>query len=617
MVDRNGPEGGLNQQHDDNDPHGFNNGYDFEGDDPGDFDFDIDEFSRMTEPRNEQTQTNPSTINQEYYLSPVYGSHNIIDQHSYPTVNQNIHQPMDQNQSIGNNAHAGQTVAGPRHAVAELVDDHQSNSAVPQAPGQETAAEASAHSHQQGTRGSMMQNSDEQARVQAMVHRSGFWDTIVRPGELPGGGSLTGSYKAFFNLFPEQRGEIIQRYDAFVLQHPAPAISRSPPIGRSSGQVATATQRADDDFYGFTNGSDYEPPQREGSEYPRGPAGNGLSTDVLRTDVTVEDPVTVEVEMDGMEGTEEAGGMEARVKVEAMQEAKEMEEAESEHEVKMAETAKKGKKSRKAAKQKPRANPPAYIADITDPDNARWAIAHPDPADFTQLRPRNDDLATVKHKMHFYGKQFYDALQVAGVADLSGYPDMAQSSDPKRATDITNRFQKQQRETLEKVRGLMVKNQQIKDARANCILAFEAAVFMHELGVPNEDYEDIKAHPDRKSAHYPHIDLKSICSARLEKMIALVTDFKTIALDLLEGKNMRDFAQDPKYYAEKKQAYLKSNATRAASNAAVKKVREGPDEQGGKATKARMERGSKMGTARQSKKRKMTAAKVEASDDEE
>ncbi|KAK0314876.1 hypothetical protein LTR82_012868 [Friedmanniomyces endolithicus] len=281
-------------------------------------------------------------------------------------------------------------------------------------------------------------------------------------------------------------------------------------------------------------------------------------------------------------------------------------EYESEHE------SKKGKKDRKTAQQKPRSSPPAYVAGITDPDNARWALAHPRSADFTRVRPRNDDLAAVKGRMHFYAKQFYDALQTAGVVDLSGYSSMARASEPGRDNDIANRFQKQQREALEKARDLMIEPQQIKDARANCILAYDAAVFVHETGVPTKDFEDVTDHPERESAHYPHIDLVAICSARLEMMIDLVRDFKPIALDVLEGKHMRDFAQDPVYYAGKKQTFLKSNATRAASNAAVKKGKDNLYTGDGVATSSEANGGGETTAGRRSKKRKVTTSETEA-----
>ncbi|KAK0844593.1 hypothetical protein LTS02_015628 [Friedmanniomyces endolithicus] len=273
---------------------------------------------------------------------------------------------------------------------------------------------------------------------------------------------------------------------------------------------------------------------------------------------------------------------------------------------------KKGKKDRKTAQHKPRSSPPAYVADITDPDKARWALAHPRPADFTPVRPPSDDLATVKDRMHFYAKQLYDALQTAGVVDLSGYPGMSRLSEPGGGNDIANRFQKQQREALEKVRDLMIEPQQIKDARANCILAYDAAVFVHEIGVSTKDFEYVTDHPERKSAHYPHIDLVTICSARLERMIDLVRDFKPIALDVLEGKHMRDFAQDPMYYAGKKQTFLKSNATRAASNAAVKKGKDNIHTGDGAATSSKANGGGETTAGGRSKKRKVTASEVEA-----
>ncbi|KAK5696493.1 hypothetical protein LTR97_007795 [Elasticomyces elasticus] len=247
------------------------------------------------------------------------------------------------------------------------------------------------------------------------------------------------------------------------------------------------------------------------------------------------------------------------------------------------EVPKKAKKARKVLKA-PQSHDtePEYIEDIANPDAALMSIAHPDLIYFTKISPPYDDLATVKTQMHAYAKRFFDAIKAPGAQDFVGHKVVL----PQKAEHVQNmltRFANQQKKAKEDISKLLTTPLQAKEARANCILAFAAAVFMHEVGVLSDEYAIIKAKPDRKSVHYPHADLESICSVRLEKMIKVVKDFKVAAVDILEGKNLKEFARDPDWYLTVKTNNMKSNATRALTSKELKAAAKQASEDGAKA----------------------------------
>ncbi|KAK4899963.1 hypothetical protein LTR27_002725 [Elasticomyces elasticus] len=269
-----------------------------------------------------------------------------------------------------------------------------------------------------------------------------------------------------------------------------------------------------------------------------------------------------------------------------------------------ADAPKKAKKARKVS-QAPQSDntEPEYIEDIANPDAAMISIAHPESVYFTKIAPRDDDLATVKTQMHAYAKRFFDAIKAPGARDFVGHKVVL----PQKAEHVQNmmtRFHNQQKKAKEDVSKLLTTPLQAKEARANCILAFAAAVFMHEVGVLSDEYAIIKAKPDRKSVHYPHADLESICSVRLEKMIRVVKDFKVAAVDILEGKNLKEFARDPDWYLTVKTNNMKSNATRALTSKKLKAAAKQVSKDGAKAEETR------------GKKSKRKFAEVEGEDGE-
>ncbi|KAK5746232.1 hypothetical protein LTR17_000967 [Elasticomyces elasticus] len=269
-----------------------------------------------------------------------------------------------------------------------------------------------------------------------------------------------------------------------------------------------------------------------------------------------------------------------------------------------ADAPKKAKKARKVSKApESHDTEPEYIEDIASPDAALMSIAHPESVYFTKIAPPDDDLATVKTQMHAYAKRFFDAIKAPGAQNFVGHKVVL----PQKAEHVQNmmtRFHNQQKKAKEDVSKLLTTPLQAKEARANCILAFAAAVFMHEVGVLSEEYAIIKAKPDRKSVHYPHADLESICSVRLEKMIKVVKDFKVAAVDILEGKNLKEFARDPDWYLTVKTNNMKSNATRALTSKELKAAAKQASEDGAKAEETK------------GKKSKRKFAEVEGEDED-
>lgn len=197
------------------------------------------------------------------------------------------------------------------------------------------------------------------------------------------------------------------------------------------------------------------------------------------------------------------------------------------------------------------ANAVLYINDIASPAKAHAIIDHPDPNECQKLSIVGDDFAHVKaNQQHFYAQRFFEALQFPGV------------EDPSKSTleeVAKKRFDSQQSSHLKKVQELLKTPAQQKEARANCILAFDAGLFVHEFGVPKELYDKSKQTSARKSVQF---DINSICSDRLEDMVQMVKNYKLIAFDLITGKKMHRLAYDAKYYAEQKIGYLISNVAR-------------------------------------------------------
>jgi len=206
------------------------------------------------------------------------------------------------------------------------------------------------------------------------------------------------------------------------------------------------------------------------------------------------------------------------------------------------------------APMQPAMGNPQYIADISTADEAREIVDGRDPRSRQKLNLADDDFEDFRvNKLHFYSKQLFDAMLTPGVET---------PADSHLNADAKKKFTEQQSSNLKKIQNLLKTSAQQKEARANCILAFEAAAFVHEVGVPKDMCDQYMETGYRKSDRYIHLDADSICSKRLEKMISIVRSYKLIAYDLASGKKLQRLALDADWYAEQKIVSLVSNTTR-------------------------------------------------------
>lgn len=218
-----------------------------------------------------------------------------------------------------------------------------------------------------------------------------------------------------------------------------------------------------------------------------------------------------------------------------------------------------------AAPRQPLATVPQYVPDIASIKDAHSIIDNPDPAICRKLNLSGDDVEEVKsQKMHFYAKKLFDAILTPGVQTPAGTVLTAEAQA---------KFDRQQG-SLTKIQDLLKAKDQQKQARANCILAFEAAVFAHEVGVPKDLYDQFEKKGATAADRSTHLDATSICSERLDKMVDQVRHYKLVANDLLNGKRMHRLAWDPTYYSEQKIGYLLSNTTRGKTDNAKKLARQ-------------------------------------------
>lgn len=203
---------------------------------------------------------------------------------------------------------------------------------------------------------------------------------------------------------------------------------------------------------------------------------------------------------------------------------------------------------------------PKYIADVQDADDARHQLANPDYSDYTPVLVSNDDVHTVRARLHSYASKIYDAISAEGIQEPRVRMDRVRES--RVADKLLARFQTQQAEKLHGITALLQSPQQLKNARCRCVLAVEAAIFVHEVGVPNELAERAHGKHMTTKERYTQVDKTLACSERLEKMIQMSQEYKLVALDILTGKNLPAIAHNPTGYARNKISYLTSNLLR-------------------------------------------------------
>ena len=217
------------------------------------------------------------------------------------------------------------------------------------------------------------------------------------------------------------------------------------------------------------------------------------------------------------------------------------------------------------------ADAPQYIPDIASFEDARTIVEGRDGSNRQLLSIPGDDVQQVKGRIHEYSKLLFDAFLVPGVAK----PGMV-----VLPADAQEKFVAQQDQGLKDVQKLLKTQAQQKEARAQCLLLFEMTVFIHEAGMPKDIYDIVTTKHRRKSDRKNHLDLTSICSDRLAKMVNMVRDYKRVAVDVLKGVGRSRFAQDPDFYAEEKVTFLASNTTRQRTIDQVRKTDEELQERG-------------------------------------
>ena len=206
-----------------------------------------------------------------------------------------------------------------------------------------------------------------------------------------------------------------------------------------------------------------------------------------------------------------------------------------------------------------------YVADIGGFAAAHGVLEGRDPSHCTKLDIPDDDFETIKSStaLHHWAGRFYEALQTPGVT----------VGNPPITEIMQERFAGQQATGFKQTQEKMESEGERKRARANCILAVEAAIFVHEHGIESKMFETAKK--GKKSDRQNQVDFESKCSERLEKMVGAVRDNSRIKVDLVDGRGMAKFAINPDYYAFTKLSMSASNIIRQMG---IEKVRQAAED---------------------------------------
>ncbi|KAI6915237.1 hypothetical protein KC318_g205 [Hortaea werneckii] len=239
-----------------------------------------------------------------------------------------------------------------------------------------------------------------------------------------------------------------------------------------------------------------------------------------------------------------------------------------------------------------------YVADIGGFAAAHGVLEGRDPSHCTKLDIPDDDFESIKSSaaLHHWAERFYRALQTPGITVGS----------PPITAVMQERFAGQQVTGFKQTQEKMQSEGERKRARANCILAVEAAIFVHENGIESKMFETAKK--GKKSDRQNQVDFESKCSERLEKMVVAVRDYSRIKVDLVDGKGMAKFAINPDYYAFTKLSMSASNIIRQMG---IDKVRQAAEDMEKKGTDPGFKFAAKKPTALQ-KMEKGGVAKTKA-----
>lgn len=196
-------------------------------------------------------------------------------------------------------------------------------------------------------------------------------------------------------------------------------------------------------------------------------------------------------------------------------------------------------------------------ADLDTPAKCRDYLAYVDPADVHVLTFENDDWQHVlRNRKHEFIGGIFEALTHQYAQDT---PDGVVLGEK-----ALERYYEQQDAQMAKVVAQLQTNSQIKTAKALCSLLFDAVVYIHEVGVSTNVWEGYQwyAAKDRQVDRKYRLDVASICSVRLGKLVNAVQSNKLIAMDVLDQTNFDRMARDPLFYLLEKFTYLRSNKTR-------------------------------------------------------
>jgi hypothetical protein len=378
---------------------------------------------------------------------------------------------------------------------------------------------------------------------------------------FPSGYQVQGTYEYLYNTFPELRRDILDTFDAFRAFPPPPA---------DSDQM---------------QGLDGLDPNFDWGAYLAGPSSNQEGSDEPATEAVGNAVATANTSFQGMntkvegpgrlvasaEGLGTAGGQQNHRTPAFFNTDLPVPESARDRFARLisgahpsppaaSPSAHSGASKRSPAPAKspspePPRNPIAhipYIEDVANADAARTLFAHPLIRECTKLDIKNDDHEEVNLNIQDFAKQFFDAVLIPGIRSYPGLEDINKK-----------KFRNQQDAAMRKIKELLNNPTKQQFARARCVLAVDAAIFVSENGIPSELYHKALTKPDAKSDRYAHADLKSKCSERLANMTRVVRDYKQVAVDLLKhGKDLHKLAYDADWVADEKVVYLKSNVQR-------------------------------------------------------
>ncbi|KAK3074490.1 hypothetical protein LTR53_003039 [Teratosphaeriaceae sp. CCFEE 6253] len=212
-------------------------------------------------------------------------------------------------------------------------------------------------------------------------------------------------------------------------------------------------------------------------------------------------------------------------------------------------------------------------AGINNADEARHALAHPLAKNFKVFTVQGDDMEAVKVKFMQYAEQLHSAIHAVGAISSSHFDDHPHKDHGFQA-EVKLEFQKQQENYRKKISSMMQTEQQQINVTANCILAIEAAVKIHEVGIPQALHRQVTDHPNKAANKAILSALQLTCSQRLEAMIEQVKMYKLVSLDVLEGTNLDKFAMHPAAYGKEKIDCLRSNRRRHITDTGKRAARD-------------------------------------------